>query len=49
MHSNSLWQADFKLTEDDQRLLTFLDDHPRFVPGAKVEHDVTTDFALKLF
>ena len=49
MHSNSLWQADFKLTEDDEWLLTFLDDHSRFVPGAGIEHDATTDFALKLF
>jgi transposase InsO family protein len=49
MHSNSLWQADFKLTDDDEWLLTFLDDHSRFVPGARIEHDATTDFALKLF
>ena len=49
MHSNSLWQADFKLTEDDEWLLTYLDDHSRFVPGARVEHDATTEFALRLF
>jgi transposase InsO family protein len=49
MHSNGLWQADFKLTDDDEWLLTFLDDHSRFVPGARIEHDATTDFALKLF
>ena len=42
MHSNSLWQADFKLTEDDEWLLTYLDDHSRFVPGARIEHDATT-------
>lgn len=49
MHSNSLWQADFKLTDDDEWLLTFLDDHSRFVPGARIEHDATTEFALRLF
>jgi len=49
MHSNSLWQADFKLTEDDRWLITLLDDHSRFIPGARVERDVTTEFALKLF
>jgi transposase InsO family protein len=49
MHSNSLWQADFKLTDDDEWLLTYLDDHSRFVPGARIEHDATTDFVLKLF
>ena len=48
-HSNSLWQADFKLTEDDRWLLTFLDDHSRFVPGASVDYNATTEFALKLF
>jgi len=49
MHSNSLWQADFKLTADDRWLLTFLDDHSRFVPGGRIEHDATTELALKLF
>ena len=49
MRSNSLWQADFKLTEDDEWMLTFLDDHSRFIPGSKIEHDATTEFALKLF
>ena len=49
MHSNSLWQADFKLTEDDRWMLTYLDDHSRFIPGARIEHDATTDFALRLF
>jgi len=48
MHSNSLWQADFKLT-DDEWMLTFLDDHSRFIPGAKIEQEATTEFALRLF
>jgi len=49
MHSNSLWQADFKLTGDDRWMLTVLDDHSRFIPRARIEHDATTEFALKLF
>jgi transposase InsO family protein len=49
MHSNSLWQADFKLAENDEWMLTFMDDHSRFVTGARIEHDATTEFALKLF
>lgn len=32
-HSNSLWQADYKLAEDDNWMLTYLDDHSRFVQG----------------
>lgn len=49
MHSNSLWQADFKLTADDRWMLTFLDDHSRFIPGARIEQDATAEFALNLF
>lgn len=30
-HSNSLWQADFKLTKDDLWMITYLDDHSRFI------------------
>jgi len=46
---NELWQADFKLTDDDQWMLTFLDDHSRFVPGVSINYDATTELALKLF
>lgn len=49
MHSNSLWQADFKLTDDDRWMLTFLDDHSRFVPGGRIKSDATAEFALRLF
>lgn len=31
MHSNSLWQADLKLLENDYWMLTFIDDHARFI------------------
>jgi len=33
LHSNSLWQADFKLLDNDYWLLSLLDDHSRFVIG----------------
>lgn len=49
MRSNSLWQADYKLTEDDLWMITFLDDHSRFIPGANINCDATTEFALRLF
>jgi len=43
MHSNSLWQADFKLMPNDNWMLTYLDDHSRFVPGSTdFEDDPTT-------
>jgi putative transposase len=47
-HSNSLWQTDFKLTEDDEWMLTLIDDHSRFVVGCRIEHDATTEFAIRL-
>jgi len=47
-HSNSLWQADFKLTEDDKWMITFLDDHSRFVVGCKINLDATGENAIKL-
>ncbi len=47
-HSNSLWQTDFKLTEYDEWMLTLLDDHSRFVVGCRIEHNATTEFAIKL-
>lgn len=48
-NSNSLWQADFKLTEDDRWMLTFMDDHSRFVLGVNVSMEATTEVAIKLF
>jgi len=47
-HSNSLWQADFKLTEDDEWMISFLDDHSRFIPGSRVHHNPTAEHAIKL-
>jgi len=47
-HSNSLWQADFKLTEHDEWMVSFLDDHSRFVPGSSIHHNPTAEHAIKL-
>jgi transposase InsO family protein len=47
-HSNSLWQADFKLTEQDEWMISFLDDHSRFIPGSRVHHNPTAEHAIKL-
>jgi putative transposase len=47
-HSNSLWQADFKLTEHDEWMISFLDDHSRFIPGSRVHHNPTAEHAIKL-
>jgi len=47
-HSNSLWQADYKLTEDDEWMISYLDDHSRFVPGSRTNHNPTAKHAIKL-
>ena len=47
-HSNSLWQADFKLTEQDEWMISYLDDHSRFIPGSRVHHNPTAEHAIKL-
>lgn len=47
-HSNSLWQADFKLTEDDEWMISYLDDHSRFISGSRVHHTPTTEHAITL-
>jgi len=46
--SNSLWQADFKLTEHDEWMISFLDDHSRFIPGSRIHHNPTAEHAIKL-
>jgi len=47
-HSNSLWQADFKMTEEDEWMISYLDDHSRFTPGSKIHHNPTAEHAIKL-
>ena len=33
-HNNSLWQADFKLCNDDWWMISYQDDHSRFITGS---------------
>jgi transposase InsO family protein len=47
-HSNSLWQADFKLTDADEWMISYLDDHSRFIPGSRIHHNPTAEHAIKL-
>ena len=46
--SNELWQADYKQTEHDEWMISYLDDHSRFVPGSKTHHNPTTEHAIIL-
>jgi putative transposase len=49
-HSNSLWQTDFKLLDNDNWICTYLDDHSRFLPaGKEFSESPTTDIALEVF
>ena len=47
-YSNELWQGDFKMTEEDEWMVSFLDDHSRFIPGSSTHHNATTEHAIKL-
>jgi putative transposase len=47
-HSNNLWQADFKLTDADEWMISYLDDHSRFIPGSRIHHNPTAEHAIKL-
>ena len=47
-HSNSMWQTDFMMTEDDEWMVTFLDDHSRFIVGCRINEDATGENAIKL-
>jgi transposase InsO family protein len=47
-YSNNLWQSDFKLTEQDEWMISILDDHSRFIPGSRIHHNPTTQHAIKL-
>jgi transposase InsO family protein len=46
--SNELWQADYKQTEDDEWMISYLDDHSRFVPGSRTHHNPTAKHAITL-
>jgi len=47
-YSNSLWQADYKLTSQDEWMISILDDHSRFIPGSRIHHNPTAEHAIKL-
>ena len=47
-YSNNLWQSDFKMTETDEWMISFLDDHSRFVPGSEVHYNPTSEYAIQL-
>lgn len=47
-HSNSLWQSDFKLTENDYWMISFQDDHSRFIVGSEKNWTAGTEDALHL-
>ena len=46
---NELWQADWKLTDDDRWVLTSIDDYSRFIPGSKIFDDATSWNAIYPF
>jgi len=47
-HCNSLWQADFKLCSDDFWMISYQDDHSRFITGSVKIWSPTGENALKL-
>jgi transposase InsO family protein len=47
-HNNSLWQADFKLCSDDFWMISFQDDHSRFVTGSVKIYSPTGENAMLL-
>lgn len=47
-HPNSLWQADFKLCSDDWWMISFQDDHSRFITGSEKVWDPTGENAIQL-
>jgi transposase InsO family protein len=47
-HSNSLWQADYKLCSDDYWMISFQDDHSRFITGSVKVWDPTGENAIQL-
>ncbi len=47
-YSNSLWQSDFKMTETDEWMVSYLDDHSRYVPGSEIHYNPTGEHAIHL-
>lgn len=46
---NELWQADWKLTRDDQWMITYLDDYSRFIPASDVFENATAPNTIQVF
>src|SRR3989344_1400697 len=50
LYSNSLWQTDFKLLDNDNWICTYLDDHSRFLTkGKEFSENPTGEIALEIF
>ena len=47
-YSNNSWQTDFKMTVDDEWMISYLDDHSRYVPGSELHHNPTGEHAIHL-
>ena len=47
-HNNSLWQADFKLCNDDWWMISYQDDHSRFITGSTKIWSPTGENAMLL-
>jgi transposase InsO family protein len=47
-HCNSLWQADFKLCNDDNWMISYQDDHSRFITGSVKIYSPTGENAMLL-
>jgi transposase InsO family protein len=47
-HNNSLWQADFKLCNDDCWMISYQDDHSRFITGSVKIWNPTGENAMML-
>jgi putative transposase len=47
-HNNSLWQADFKLCGDDWWMISYQDDHSRFITGSTKIWNPTGENAILL-
>ncbi len=43
---NEMWQTDWKLTRDDEWMITYLDDYSRFIPASDVFDNANTENAL---
>jgi len=49
LHSNSLWQTDFKLLDNDNWICTYIDDHSRFITnGKEFNENPCTNIALEI-